>query len=261
MPCADRKMRRADSRRGPPGHDRMPGGEPDQMAHPRSPDHTGQPERPACLVRRPAHADDPLPKSGSFVDESAARRPGMQTKPFRRFLSHNKSDDGEERSVIELTFYSTPMVYLFHLPPHGQITLAGLPLRARVGFDSSKFKELTVLEADDLLVNGKTPLEEWLPYQTMSDADAKADRMDFFKPKTADDLESPKEGRATSQGTGRIDPGDPYPTLDGAFRAAGRGGPARQAAWGWAVGQCQPVRQPGKSRADEAPKKTAPPNP
>ncbi len=117
----------------------------------------------------------------------------MQTKPIRRFLSHNKGDDGEERSVIELTFYSTPMVYLFHLPPHGQITLAGLPLRAHIGFDSSKFKELTVLEADNLLVNGKTPLDEWLPYKTMSDAGAKADRMDFFKPKTAGEIERRKK--------------------------------------------------------------------
>jgi hypothetical protein len=101
--------------------------------------------------------DQALPGSGRFNGHA------FEKQSFSSMLYTEKS--GKERGqVIEVHFLGQETFTAFRLPPGGQLT-----------FDNHVFSafadiaEFEVWEVDALLVNGQKPVEQWLPYQVLSD--------------------------------------------------------------------------------------------
>lgn len=64
-----------------------------------------------------------------------------------------------QREVMQVQLYASPGFHAYHLPPRGRVVLDG------VVFDGwSDVDRMDVWEVDDILVNGRQPLEKWLPY-------------------------------------------------------------------------------------------------
>jgi hypothetical protein len=109
-----------------------------------------QHDRPIWFVL-PYSGDKPLPENGTFPNEN------WKEQPFG-----GQQFEGKGGSAIEVCMYGGGGFTTFRLPAKGRLELDGYEI------DGSKdISEIVVLEAEELKVNGKTPLERWLPYDTM----------------------------------------------------------------------------------------------
>jgi hypothetical protein len=117
-----------------------------------------QNERPApvWLVIR-YFLDKPLNDSAKFM--------GNDLLP-RQFGATEYLDGLNKRSAVVIDFYGEDSFRALRLPGNGTAKFAQLQLSAW-----SEASDFEVWEANKILVNGRTPLEEWLPYKTMSDQD------------------------------------------------------------------------------------------
>jgi hypothetical protein len=122
-------------------------------------------DRPLWFVV-PGDLERPLEKSGTFKNNTSSKK-----APFGGFRHYAKGDldsTDERRAIVELDFNGSDTFTAFHVPAHGRIVLDGLTKFAPRDFKFSEFSGFTAFEAKDLLVNGNTPIEDWLPFDTMS---------------------------------------------------------------------------------------------
>ncbi|WP_254508554.1 hypothetical protein [Anatilimnocola floriformis] len=113
-------------------------------------------ERPTWIVL-PYWGERSLPAKGIFpLDEHDG--PGFGGKGFV----------GEGGSAVEVLMYGGEGFRAFRLPGKGSLQLDGYEIESWKEIDA-----IDVIEARELKVNGKTPLEKWLPYATTSDAKVK----------------------------------------------------------------------------------------
>jgi hypothetical protein len=102
---------------------------------------------------------------------------------------------GTEGAVVELVSYSRPMFRAFRLPSQGEVVFEHYTIEA----PTKDLKVIDVWEVSELRVNGTTPLDQWLPYKTLSDkrvllnAKAVSEWLDNPKLATVKRGEYPKE--------------------------------------------------------------------
>ena len=108
-------------------------------------------DRPVWFIL-PYWGDKPLAANGVFPNKD------RKEQPFggERFA-------GEGGSAVEILMYGGAGFKAFRLPAKGQLELGGYHIDAE-----KDIREIVVMEARELKVNGKTPLEKWLPYATTS---------------------------------------------------------------------------------------------
>jgi hypothetical protein len=119
-------------------------------------------DKPVWFVL-PYWGDKPLPEKGAFPNKN------WKDQPFG-----GKQFDGEGGSVVEVFMYGGDGFKAFRLPAKGKLELDGYTIEA-----SKNIEEIVVLEARDLKVNGKTPLEKWLPYAMTSGEKVKVGRQEL----------------------------------------------------------------------------------
>jgi hypothetical protein len=107
------------------------------------------------------NANERLPRDRIFLND------GLESGE----LFSGAQYDGKGGPVIEVRLLGSRGFRAFRLPAHGRIELNGW----LVGGED-EFSELVVLETPELTVDGKTPLEKWLPYVTMSGKSVVAER-------------------------------------------------------------------------------------
>lgn len=107
----------------------------------------------------PWSGDKPLPEKPIFPNDKIIKEPLNKIT-----LDDNKS----EMVATGVSFGST--FKAFYLPAHAELEIPqykiGSRLPARKEYTSSKaeFNEIVIVDAKELLVNGKNPLEKWLPF-------------------------------------------------------------------------------------------------
>jgi hypothetical protein len=114
-------------------------------------------DRPIWLLTR-YYGDKPLPREGPF------RRGPDQ--PFGG-QGYDGSAKGGHGKAVEVHFLGDPPFRAFRLPAKGAVTFEGYTVEAWSDIAAMEFWEVS-----SLLVNGRTPLEEWLPYPTACDGKA-----------------------------------------------------------------------------------------
>jgi len=115
-------------------------------------------DRPLWLVTR-YYGDEPLPADGRF-------QKGWAPQPFGG-RGYDGAGAGGRGVAVEVHFLGEPSFRAFHLPAGATVRLEDYAVEAW-----SDVTEVEFWEASSLLVNGRTPLERWLPYPTLSDAKA-----------------------------------------------------------------------------------------
>jgi hypothetical protein len=109
-----------------------------------------QHDKPVWFVL-PYWGDEPLPEKGVFPNKDLKEQQPFEGDQF----------DGEGGSAVEVLMLGG--FKAFRLPAKGQLELDGYTIEAW-----KDIEEIVVIEARELKVNGKTPLEKWLPYGTTS---------------------------------------------------------------------------------------------
>ena len=106
----------------------------------------------------PYWGDEPLAKDGVFKNDNWPSPPfgGLQF-------------EGKGGSAYCVNMYGGDGFKAFRLPAKGTVELEGYPLSTH----DKEITEIEVVEAKELKVNGKTALENWLPYHILSDRDVK----------------------------------------------------------------------------------------
>lgn len=113
------------------------------------------------LTNRQAHetwfliqysASEALSRSGRFSTVGSFPVP----------LEGKQWSEGAARAVL-IQCYGTPSFKALRLPPRSTLHLRRYDVDSR-----GELTQLEVFEASALLVNGRTPLERWLPYKTLS---------------------------------------------------------------------------------------------
>jgi len=100
----------------------------------------------------PYWGDRPLSQTGLFTNDKVGQ-------PFGGFAFA-----GEGGSAVRVQMYGGEGFKAFRLPAKGRLELDDYSI------DASKYiDEIEVMETRELKVNGKTPLEKWLPYATTCD--------------------------------------------------------------------------------------------
>jgi hypothetical protein len=110
-----------------------------------------QQDNPVWFVL-PYWGDKALPEKGVFPN-----------KDWKDQAFGGRQFDGEGGSAIEVRMYGGDGFKAFRLPAQARVELDGYTIDASKDID-----EIVVMEARELKVNGKTPLERWLPYGTTS---------------------------------------------------------------------------------------------
>ena len=82
---------------------------------------------------------------------------------------------GEGGLAVQVELYSGHGFKAFRLPAKGRLELVGYEIDA-----DTEISEIVVLEARELKVNGKTPLEDWLPYKTTSGEKVKVAKQELL---------------------------------------------------------------------------------
>jgi hypothetical protein len=116
-------------------------------------------EKPIWFLM-PYWADSKLPRQGVFVNKRWSQQP-FEGRLFK----------GDAGSIVEVRLTDDEGFRAFNLPARGQLELDGYCLDATHSTDS-----IVVLQATSLLVNKKIPLENWLPYRTLSSPKVKSNR-------------------------------------------------------------------------------------
>lgn len=115
--------------------------------------------RPMWLVMR-YHGEAPLKADGVFNTDD----PGPQMFVGRHY---DGAKNGGEGTAIEIAFLGNDSFRAFYLPPRAAIQFDRHAIEAW-----EDIKDVEVWEVATLLVNGETPLQNWLPYPTGSDRKA-----------------------------------------------------------------------------------------
>jgi hypothetical protein len=102
----------------------------------------------------PYWGDRPLPEDGVFPNQTGTGQP-----------FGGKGYAGQGGPAVEVEMYGGAGFHAYRLPAKGRVVLDGYGVEAW-----KDVKEVVVLECRRLEVNGKTPLEKWLPYDTLSGA-------------------------------------------------------------------------------------------
>ena len=104
--------------------------------------------------------NDPLPKKAEFES------PSEPTPPFG---GEEYLHDGKR--VVLIRHYGDAKFIAFQLPEAASIEFSAYVIEAW-----DRITEFEIWEVSELKVNGRTPLEKWLPYNTLSDNGAKIPR-------------------------------------------------------------------------------------
>lgn len=102
------------------------------------------------------HPGDPLPESGIFDGDADFKNP---------ISADEYSGERDQGKIVLIQFYGSEGFRAIRLPKQGKIKFAPFQLES--------FSDISVIEVWEvraLLINGKTPLEEWLPFNTASQA-------------------------------------------------------------------------------------------
>ena len=134
----------------------------------------------------PYYGDRPLPADGKFKNTGGFARP-LEADAYDgdRF--------GGKGRAVKVTFLGDGF-HAFRLPPAGSLTFADYPIECW-----SDIRRVEVWEVAELRVNGHTPLEDWLPYKTLSDTRvlipfwAKTDGLDWDAARSQPRTDYPKE--------------------------------------------------------------------
>ena len=116
-------------------------------------------DKPEWLIL-PYWGDEPLPEKGVFPNKDG------NEQPFG-----GRGFTGKGGSAVEVVMYGGKGFKAFRLPAKGTLELDGYNIDAWKDID-----EIVVIEARELKVNGKTPLEKWLPYAVTSGEKVKVGR-------------------------------------------------------------------------------------
>jgi uncharacterized protein (TIGR03067 family) len=142
-------------------------------------------EEPVWFVL-PYYGDEPLRADGKF----------RNTGGFDRPLEADDYDGdryGGRGKAVKVTFLGDGF-HAFRLPPAGSLRLADYPIECW-----SDIRRVEVWEVSELRVNGRTPLEDWLPYKTLSDGRtlipfwARAGGLDWDRARSRPRTDYPKE--------------------------------------------------------------------
>ena len=100
---------------------------------------------------------DPLPGTGRFNCEPSTKQ---------CFSAEELSDPASPQSgkMVVIRFFGTDSFTAIRVPEGADITSSNYILNT-----AEPIPEFEVWEVDSLLINGKTPLEQWVPYAVMSD--------------------------------------------------------------------------------------------
>jgi len=111
-------------------------------------------DHPVWLLTRYS-GDEPLPEKGDFQSGSDQPFGGQE---------YDGAAKGGEGKAVEVHFLGKPSFRAFYLPAKATIAFEN--------FEVESWSDVTRVEfweASSLRVNGRTPLEKWLPYPTLSD--------------------------------------------------------------------------------------------
>jgi RNA polymerase sigma factor (sigma-70 family) len=109
------------------------------------------------------YGDAPLEADGRFTSAAADGRPQSFTGKY-----FDGDRNGGKGKVVEIDYIGKTGFRAFLLPPRAAVTFDDFGIEAW-----SAIRQFEVWEASALRVNGRTPLQDWLPYPTMSDQQAR----------------------------------------------------------------------------------------
>ncbi len=130
-----------------------------------------------------------MPASGVFSYKNWKPTPGWGDGRFG-----GSPVRAEQGWAVEVRIQNEDFVTAFHLPAKRQIVLANYRIWAH-----GRLKRIEVLEVREPKVNGTTPLEKWLPYDTMSgdkepvDSVGSSENLDWDKKRDHPRDDYPKE--------------------------------------------------------------------
>jgi hypothetical protein len=140
---------------------------------------------------KPPKLNNPILVPAGFPRKCMSPR-GFNTGAYYRPLA------GSKGKTIELMVFSVTGdqgFRLFRLPPGGRVEFENY----RFEMWSEYVRSFKVWTAEEITVNGKEPLEKWLPYETLSDAqtfvpaEAQFDNLDWDSKKRGERDDYPKE--------------------------------------------------------------------
>ena len=114
-------------------------------------------DQPVWLITG-VYGDKPLPADGLFKSGLA--------QPFGG-QGYDGSAKGGRGKAVEILFLGDPSFWAFRLPANATVGFGDYTIEAWSDIPAVEFWEVS-----SLLVNGRTPLEKWLPYPTLSDETA-----------------------------------------------------------------------------------------
>ena len=112
----------------------------------------------------PSFTHEPLASNGIFLLDK-----DWKYRPFG-----GSEYGGEGGSAVKVSMYGGSGFEAFRLPSHGEVTLEGYCMQGSVFL-----KETVIFKVSQLKVNGRTQLESWLPYGTISGKMVKVSKMCF----------------------------------------------------------------------------------
>jgi uncharacterized protein (TIGR03067 family) len=134
----------------------------------------------------PYYGDEPLPADGKFKNTGGFERP-LEADDYDgdRF--------GGQGKAVRVRFLGDGF-YAFRLPAAGSLAIADYPIHCW-----SDIRRVEVWEVADLRVNGRTPLEDWLPFKTLGTSHTlipfwtKANGLDWDPARSQPRTDYPKE--------------------------------------------------------------------
>jgi hypothetical protein len=112
-------------------------------------------DHPVWLLTR-YYGDEPLAEKGEFKSGSDQPFGGQE---------YDGAAKGGKGKAVEVVFLGDRSFRAFYLPAGATVLFEDFGVECW-----SDIKEVEFWEASSLKVNGRTPLEKWLPYPTVSDA-------------------------------------------------------------------------------------------
>ncbi len=120
------------------------------------------PSDKALWLLLPYYGSGPLKADARFTPSSNGEPQCFVGKQF------NGGKNQGEGTAIEIALIGEKGFRAFRLPPHASIQFDRFPIEAW-----KNVNKMELWEASELRVNGKTALENWLPYSTLSAAKAR----------------------------------------------------------------------------------------
>jgi hypothetical protein len=125
-------------------------------------------KRPVWFVIPLVHNDPPMLQGAVRIKESLMGGKFLVANCYNLDPYQIELKDVKGKA-IRLTVHASndESFHLFRLPPGGRVEFESFDFQAPRGY----FPSFRVRVADEIMVNGGTPLERWLPYETLSDQD------------------------------------------------------------------------------------------